>query len=186
MMGQRSRLDRVSPARRPLSLGGAVLGGTVAAAAIIAANQLADRLGLTDLDLLRVLGLTFRDPGQARVKPAGLAWYGLSGGVLVPALYWLGFRRLGRAGSRPGALFGIVHYVASGALLAATAPRHPKQPAGQGRPMGAFLSAYGPLEWSANLAGHLLYGASVGLGAAIRCPLPRPASRSPGRPGCSR
>lgn len=158
--------DRLSSPPRTATLGGAVLGGGLASAAILAANQLADRLGLTDLDLLRVLGLTFRDPGQDGVKPAGLAWYSLWGGLLVPTLYWLGFRLLGRAGARLGGAFGMVHYVASGALLAATTPRRPKQQAGQGRPMGAYVSRYGPLEWRANLAGHVLYGVIVGRVAA--------------------
>jgi hypothetical protein len=150
------------PACPPATLGGAILGGALAAGAIVLANQLADRLGLTDLDLLRVLGLTFRPPREAGVKPAGLAWYMLSGGVLVPTLYWLGFRLLGRAGAGVGLLFGLLHYVASGALLGATTPRRPKDPVGEGRPMGAFVSRYGPLEWSANLVGHLLYGAVLG------------------------
>ena len=158
--------DPRSRVQRPASLGGAVLGGTLGSAGIIAANQLAERLGLTDLDLLRVLGLTFRDPNESGVKPAGLAWYGATGGLLVPALYWLGFRLLGRAGTWPGGVFGIVHYIVSGALLAVTTPRRPKEVSGYGRPMGAFLAHYGRLEWLANLAGHVLYGIIVGRGAA--------------------
>ena len=161
-----TRIDQLSGDGRPASLGGAVLGGSLASAAIIAADQLAERLGLTDLDLLRVLGLTFRDPGEDGLEPAGLVWYGFWGGLLVPALYWLGFRLLGRAGTRPGLLFGTLHYVASGALLAATTPRRPKDPAGHGRPMGGFLARYGPLEWVANLTGHVLYGGIVGRMAA--------------------
>lgn len=157
------------PRRRPTAtLGRTVLGGTLGSAMILVANQLAERLGLTDLDLLRVLGLTFRDPEEAGVRPAGLAWYALTGGVLVPALYWLGFRLLGRSGARPGGAFGIVHYIVSGALVGATTPRHPKRRSGQGRPMGAFVSRYGPLEWLANLAGHVLYGVIVGRVAARR------------------
>ena len=145
---------------------GAVRGGALASAAIVAVNRLAARLKPTDLDLLRVLGLTFRDPGEQGVKPAGLAWYLVSGGLLVPVLYWLGFRLLGRAGARPGGLFGLVHYVLSGALLAATTPRRPKDPVGQGRPMGGFLARYGPLEWLANLVGHVAYGSMLGRMAA--------------------
>ena len=154
-----------------VTLGRTLLGGTLASAAILLVNQLADRVGLTDLDLLRVLGLTFRNPSDGGVnddgvKPAGLVWYSVWGGVLVPALYWLGFRLLGRSGGRVGGLFGILHYVASGALLAATMPRHPKRRFGHGRPMGAFVARYGPLEWLANLAGHVLYGLVVGRVAA--------------------
>ena len=166
MTHQRPRIERDVQARRPARLGGAVLGGALGSAAIVAVNQAADRLGLTNLDLLGILGLTFRDPEEDGVKPAGLAWYGLWGGLLVPTLYWLGFRQLGRAGARTGGAFGIVHYVASGALLAMTTPRRPKRVVGRGRPMGGFVSSYGPLEWLANLVGHVLYGAVVGRFAA--------------------
>ncbi len=157
--------DRHADPRRPASFAGAVVGGALASAAIIGVNQLAARLRLTDLDLLRVLGLTFRDPSEDGVKPAGLAWYLFSGGLVVPTLYWVGFRLLGRAGAGPGSLFGLGHYVLSGTLLAATTPRRPKDPIGHGRPMGPFLSRYGPLEWLANLAGHLAYGTIVGRAA---------------------
>jgi hypothetical protein len=149
-------------ARRPATLAGAILGGVLASGLILLVNQLADRLGLTDLDLLRVLGLTFRSPRDEDVKPVGLAWYALSGGILVPTLYWLGFRLLGRGGAGVGLVFGGLHYVASGAILGATTPRRPKDPAGEGRPMGAFVTRYGRLEWLANLVGHAFYGALLG------------------------
>lgn len=155
----------IGQSARPAGFGRAVLGGAIASTAILLANQAADRLGLTDLDLLRVLGLTFRDPNQAGIRPAGLVWFGLSGGLLVPSVYWLGFRLLGRSGAANGALFGAVHYVVSGAILAATTPRHPKRRVGHGRPLGGFVSRYGPLEWLANLTGHLLYGVAVGRAA---------------------
>ena len=148
MAHQGTAIDPYVRARRPARLGGAVLGGALGSAAIVAVNQAADRLGLTDLDLLRILGLTFRDPEDGGIKPAGLAWYGLWGGLLVPAMYWVGFRRLGRAGGRVGGVFGIVHYLASGTLLAATTPRRPKRVVGRGRPMGGFVSRYGPSNGS--------------------------------------
>ena len=139
-----------------------MLGGALGSAAILAVNQLADYLELTDLDLLRVLGLTFRDPNEDGIKSVGLAWYGLWGSLVVPTLYWLGFRLLGRSGAWPGGAFGVAHYVLSGVLLAATTPGRPKRPIGRGRPLGGFVSHYGPLEWLANLVGHVLYGAVVG------------------------
>ena len=156
------------PDRPPPSLRGAVLGGTVGAVAIMATNQLAESLGLTELDLPRVLGLTFRNPGQEGVKPTGHAYYAAWGGLVVPGLYWLGLRKLGSVGGRAGLALGVVHYLLSGAILAVTTPRRPKCRRGKGRPMGGFVSGYGPLEWTANLGGHLAYGALIGAGADRR------------------
>ncbi len=162
MKGRGTASNLFAPPHQPAVLSGAIRGGALASALILLVNQVADRLHLTDLDLLRVLGLTFRDPADRGVKPAGLIWYGVSGGLLAPSLYWLGLRLVGRSGALVGGLFGILHYVVSGAILAATTPRRPKRRFGRGRPMGAFVTSYGPLERLANLAGHMLYGAVVG------------------------
>jgi hypothetical protein len=159
------RAARHPPHHAP-TLRGALIGGSTASAMIVAVNQLAHRLGLTDYDLPEILGLSFGHPGQRRVKPAGLSWYLLSGGLLVPTSYWLGFRLLGRAGAAAGLGLGIAHYIASGLLLGLTNPDRPKRRRGEGRPMGAFLSRYGLLEQAANIAGHLVYGLCVGRAAA--------------------
>ena len=154
-------LQRRSKATRP-SLRGAAQGGLSASSVILALNQVAHAAGLTDYDLLQILGLSFREPGRPTLKWSGLAWYVVTGGILVPTFYWLGLRRLGRAGGRLGVCFGMAHYLGSGLLLAASNPRRPKRSAGEGRPMGVFLSRYGVLERTANIAGHLAYGFVVG------------------------
>ncbi len=151
--------------RHPIRLIPTVLGGLLASAGLIAANQLAHAAGRTDLDLPRVLGLTFRQPGQAGIKPAGLAWYLVSGGCLVPLLYWLGLRGMGQSGPLPGLLLGTVHYLAASALLALTDPPRPKRSFGEGRPLGAFLRHYGAFERWSNLLAHLGYGVVVGTAA---------------------
>ena len=152
----------------PCSMAATLVGGVVASGVLLLANQAAELLGLTDLDLLRVLGLSFRDPGERKLRAAGAAWYFAAGGILVPLTYWLGFRFLGVAGARWGLALGFVHYLASGVLLAVTEPRHPKRRHGLGRPMGPFLAGYGSLERSINLIGHLAYGSVVGLAAGRR------------------
>ena len=157
-------LHRRSKATPP-SLGGAAQGGLTASGVILALNQVAHAAGLTDYDLLQILGLSFREPGRPALKWLGLIWYVVTGGILVPTFYWLGFRWLGRAGGGPGACLGVAHYLGSGLLLAASDPRRPKRSAGEGRPMGAFLSGYGLLERTANVAGHLAYGFVVGAAA---------------------
>ena len=167
-MDRPTRIASRHPLRNPPTLRGAIAGGTAASALIMAADQLAHPLTLTDYDLPEILGLSFGHRGQRRVKPAGLAWYFFSGGLLVPTGYWLGFRLLGRTGVVPGLGLGIGHYLAAGALLGLTNPERPKRQRGHGRPMGAFLSRYGPLEQAANLVGHLIYGLCVGRAAARR------------------
>ena len=148
-----------------------LVGGVLASAGIIGANQLVHAVGRTDLDLLKVLGLTFRRAGQAGVKPAGLIWYLFTGGVVVPLLYWLGLRLMGRAGPMPGLLLGVVHYFGANALLALT-DTEPSEAStdsrGEGRAMGAFLRHYGSLEQVTNVLAHLGYGMTVGIAAGRR------------------
>ena len=139
---------------------GAAKGGLTASGVILALNQVAHAAGLTDYDLLQILGLSFGEPDRPTLKWGGLTWYFVTGGILVPTLYWLGFRLLGRAGGGPGACLGVAHYLGSG-LLAASDPRRPRRSAGEGRPMGASCG-YGVLERIANVAGHLAYGFIVG------------------------
>ena len=150
------------------SFTGALAGGLAASSIIVLANQVAERLGVTELDLPHVLGLSFLDPGQCGIKLAGSAWYFVTGGLVVPTLYWLGFRSLGTAGARRGLALGLVHYLASSLLLSVSEPARPKRRHGRGRPMGPLLSGYGALEQAVNLLGHLGYGALVGLAAARR------------------
>jgi len=152
----------------PRSFTGTVAGGLVASSVILLANQVAERLELTDLDLPPVLGLSFLDPDQHGIKLAGSVWYFFTGGLVVPTLYWLGFRLMGMAGARRGLAFGTVHYLASGMLLVVSEPRYPKRRRGRGRPMGPLLSRYGALEQAMNLLGHLGYGTLLGLTAARR------------------
>jgi len=152
----------------PRSFTGALVGGLAASSALLLANKLAARFKLTDLDLPHVLGLSFLDPGQHGIKLAGSVWYFLTGGLVVPTLYWLGFRALGMAGARRGLALGLMHYLASALLLGVSEPECPKRRHGRGRPMGPLLSGYGALERTVNLLGHLGYGALVGLAAARR------------------
>ena len=58
----------------PRSFTGALVGGLVASSGILLANQVAERLGVTELDLPHVPGLSFPDPGQYGIKLAGSAW----------------------------------------------------------------------------------------------------------------
>jgi hypothetical protein len=139
-----------------------LLGGLAASAVILIANTAAHARGWTALDLPVVLGLTFRRPGQPGLAAAGTAWYFLSGGLLVPTLYWLALRGLGRSGPGSGAVLGLAHLALASGLLALSEPRPPKG-RGRGRPMGALLRHYGWLERAANVLGHLAYGVAVGM-----------------------
>ena len=121
----------------PRSFTGALAGGLAASSVILLANQVAEPLGVTELDLPHVLGLSFLDPGQYGIELAGSAWYFLTGGLVVPTLYWLGFRSLGTAGARRGLALGLVHYFASSLLLSVSEPACPKRRHGRGAADGA-------------------------------------------------
>jgi hypothetical protein len=153
--------------RPTISLPRTILGGAIGSAALLTSNQAAHAAGITELDLGEVLGRSFRwaGSGARQRKAAGFAWYAASGGVLVPLLYWLGFRALGGASVPRGVALGLVHFIASGVLLALTDPRRPRKGQGEGRPMGGFLTRYGGLERVSNGVGHLAYGAIVGAAA---------------------
>ena len=158
---------RARPAE-PASFIDTLRGGFIASSVLLIANQVATYLRVTDLPLPQVLGLSFLDPNRPGIKLAGSVWYFLTGGLVVPTFYWLGFGFLRRAGAWCGVAFGLAHYVASGALLAVSVPRGPKRPSGRGRPMSPLLSRYGLLEQAVNLLGHLGYGTVLGWSAARR------------------
>jgi hypothetical protein len=159
----------IAPGQPPARLVPTLLGGSGASALILIANTAAHARGWTTLDLPVVLGLTFRRPGESGLVAAGTAWYFLTGGLLVPVLYWLALRGLRRSGAGSGALLGLVHLALASGLLALSEPRPPRRP-GRGRPMGALLRHYGWLERAANVLGHLAYGAAVGMASRGRVP----------------
>src|SRR4051812_380687 len=89
--------------------------GTLALSAFVEAWN---RLFGTQLDLARGLGsFVTGDARSPATLPVGLTAHALVGAAAIPLGYDAAFRAIGRRGAGTGAVLGLAHGVASGAVL---------------------------------------------------------------------
>jgi hypothetical protein len=154
---------------------GALAGGLVGTIVLTTGSRLAQQLGWTRMDIPLLLGTIFSDD-RGRASAIGYAIHFVNG-LLFALAYGLVFEATGRAGWLFGLLLGAVHGVfAGGGLLNVLLPVvHPRmgKPWTDARstpvlePPGLLLSNYGRATLGATFALHLVYGALVGLFAAL-------------------
>lgn len=140
---------------------------TVFLTAILVGAQLG---GLTRLDIPLMLGsLVVADPDRARF--IGFLFH-LVAGQFFALFYGLAFAALGSSQWWLGALFGVAHSIAAGAvflpLLASAHPRMATERAGLGtttvlEPPGLMAINYGWTTPLVALVAHAAYGAILGL-----------------------
>ncbi|MCO5171832.1 MAG: hypothetical protein M9894_36495 [Planctomycetes bacterium] len=133
--------------------------GACATAALTGATLASNAVGLTRLDLPRMLGTSLTGDGRlARALGWGLHAFN---GVSIASAYRTAWRRAGVApGARQGALLGLVHGLVSLGYMAAAPRVHPRPAAAGLRPFAP--AAYGPAWIPAMVLGHVLYGAVLG------------------------
>ena len=154
---------------------GSLAGGLVGTIVLTTGSRLAQQLGWTRMDIPLLLGTIFSDD-RGRASAIGYAIHFVNG-LLFALAYGLVFEATGRAGWLFGLLLGAVHGVfAGGGLLNVLLPVvHPRmgKPWTDARstpvlePPGLLLSNYGRATLGATFALHLVYGALVGLFAAL-------------------
>ena len=154
---------------------GALAGGLVGTIVLTTGSRLAQQLGWTRMDIPLLLGTIFSDD-RGRASAIGYAIHFVNG-LLFALAYGLVFEATGRAGWLFGLLLGAVHGVfAGGGLLNVLLPVvHPRmgKPWTDARstpvlePPGLLLSNYGRATLGATFALHLVYGALVGVFAAL-------------------
>ncbi len=146
-------------------------GATVVLTTILAASQ---DLGLTRLSLPWLLGAFFT-PDRDRARTVGIAVHLVNGWVLS-LVYFGAFAATGRPSVALGAAIGLVHglFVAAVGLqaLPAVHPRIARPHAGPTterriEPPGFLARNYGWSTAAVVLAAHVVFGAVLGLGAAL-------------------
>lgn len=154
---------------------GALAGGLVGTVVLTTGSRLAQSAGWTRMDIPLLLGTAFTaDRRRAQVIGYGIHFVN---GLLFSLGYGLVFEAVGRAGLLLGVALGVVHGAfAGGALLNVLLPAvHPRM----GRawtdaretpilePPGFLLANYGRATMGLAAALHIVYGALVGVFAAL-------------------
>jgi uncharacterized membrane protein YagU involved in acid resistance len=139
---------------------------TVVLTVIMVGSQL---VGLSRLDFTLVLGTVFvQDPDRARL--AGFFLH-LASGQVFAFLYTAAFALLGTSSLLLGALFGLVHGIATVVLIVPLLPTiHPRMASERTgpdfevglEPPGPLALNYGRLTPVVAIVGHLVYGAVLG------------------------
>lgn len=154
-----------------MSLLGALSGGFLGTLLLATALQLATALRLTRIDLPFLLG-SVAAAQRGAAKAAGYALQ-VAIGLTFAVVYWLLFQAAGSSAWWLGGAFGVVHGLATAALLVPVVlpAVHPRlgtsasaadtAPA-LGRP-GFLMLSYGPATPTVTVAGHAGYGLLVAL-----------------------
>jgi hypothetical protein len=147
-------------------------GATVVLTTLLAASQ---GLGLTRMSLPYLLG-TVVTPDRDRAKVLGVAIH-LVNGWIFALVYFAVFHAWGGGGALRGALVGLVHALFVLTVLMPVYPglhprmcgeHHGPHERQQLEPPGFLALNYGFRTPVAILASHLLYGAILGFGSALR------------------
>ena len=154
---------------------GALAGGLVGTVVLTVGGRLAQQLGWTRMDIPLLLGTAFSSE-RGRATAIGYAIHFFNG-IVFSLFYGLVFSAVGEAGALFGLALGAVHGAfAGGGLLSVLLPvGHPRMgtPWTDSRstpvlePPGFLLSNYGRTTLIWTFALHLVYGAIVGLFAAL-------------------
>ncbi len=154
---------------------GALAGGFVGTIVLTTGSRLAQELGWTRMDIPLLLGTAFTSD-RKRATAIGYVLH-FANGIAFSLLYGLVFEAIGRAGLLLGLALGFVHGAfAGGALLNVLLPVvHPRMGTAwtdaREAPIleqpGFLLSNYGRSTMLLTGVLHLVYGALVGVFAAL-------------------
>jgi hypothetical protein len=153
-----------------MSVWGALAGGFVGTLVLTTALAAGTQLRLTRIDIPFLLGTAVTDD-RTRARVIGAVLHVVAG-LIFALFYYAGFVVLGRAGWRPGLLFGLVHALFAGSTLVnLLLPLvHPRMgtpgSAADSSPLleapGFMLLNYGRSTPVLTVVAHLAYGAIVG------------------------
>lgn len=143
---------------------GAIVWGLLATVAFTLAGLIGRRTGMTDLDIVEVLGSTVADPGSGEARSVGALLHLVNGAVLAVAwVYTVGL--LGLEATWVTALgWAVVLAILALVMLSSIGPFHPAVRAGKLREPGLAGMNFGRMTPAGSLMGHLVYGLVLGLG----------------------
>lgn len=157
----------------------AVIAGIIGGAVMTVVMSVAKGMGMTEMDMSLVEGAFFTDDPQ-KAKTLGLMMHlVVMSGLVIGSIYALLFAAFGVTGGNAwwvGALFGIVHGLIGGAMMALLPAMHPRMGGGGMTPAaamgsqsislrepGLFATNYGTKTPTGIMASHVAYGLVVGL-----------------------
>lgn len=145
-----------------ISWTGAIVWGLVGTIAFTAVSMMGKAMGITNMDLLDLLGSVAAKPGSAEAKRLGLAIHLMNGALL------------GVGGAYAASLFGVQLSWASGLIWGVTlwglallmmsgiGAVHPAIRAGRQRDPGNAATNFGPMTPVGSLVGHVVFGVVLG------------------------
>lgn len=144
--------------------GSAIVWGVVATVAFTLFGMMGQRMGMTDMDILELLGSTTSRAGTAGAKAAGAVMHHMNGAVLAVAwAFGVGLLGVG-ANWATGLVWGVALTGLALIMMSSIAPFHPAIRDGKLRDPGPAATNYGKMTPLGSLMGHLVYGLVLGLG----------------------
>ncbi len=142
-----------------MNLLSAIIAGIVGTVVMTLVMQMAPRMGLPKMDIVGLLGSMFGAPGN---RALGLLLHGMMGivfALIYAALWAAGW---GAPTWLYGLVFGAIHWLIVGAIMAGMPMLHAGIRSGQVPAPGAYMTRLGGAQaFMGGLMGHLLYGLVV-------------------------
>lgn len=142
---------------------GAIVWGIVATVAFTLFTMMGKAVGMTNMDLLDLLGSVFAKPGTERSRITGAIIHHLNGALLAVAWAY-GVLLMGwTADWSSGLLWGVVLWALALLMMSSIGAVHPAIRRGEQADPGPAATNFGKLTPLGSLFGHIVYGVLLGL-----------------------
>lgn len=142
----------------------AIVWGLIATVPFTLFGMLGQKMGMTEMDILDLLGSMVADPGTGRGKAVGATMHHMNGAILgVSWAYGVGLVGVSATWAT-GLWWGVLLTVLALIMMSGIGPVHPAVRAGTMRDPGPAATNFGKMTPLGSLMGHLVYGLVLGLG----------------------
>ena len=142
----------------------AIVWGIIATVAFTLMGIMGQKVGMTQMDILDLLGGAVAEPGSGRAKGIGAVVHHVNGAILAVAWAY-GVGLVGVAANWVSGLWwGVILTVLALIMISSIGPFHPAVREGRTRDPGPAATNFGTLTPLGSLMGHVLYGVVLGLG----------------------
>lgn len=146
-----------------ISWGGAILWGIVATVAFTLFSMMGKAMGMTQMDLLDLLGSMFAKPHSSASRATGAMIHHMNGALLAVA--WAYAVALGdvTANWASGLLWGVILWMLALIMMTSIGGMHPAIRRGEEEDPGTAATNFGKMTPMGSLVGHLVYGFVLGI-----------------------
>ncbi|MFQ5434035.1 MAG: DUF6789 family protein [Anaerolineae bacterium] len=140
---------------------GAIVAGIVGTIVMTMVMVMAPKMGMPKMDIVGMLGSMFNTKSN---RPMGMAMHGMMGVVfaIIYALLWNA--GIGTVSWLGGVVFGVVHWLVSGAMMGGMPMMHAGVKAGTVNAPGVYMTNNGgAMAFMGGLIGHVIFGLVVAL-----------------------